>query len=39
VGRFHLTRLDIPDLMDDELRNRSATPTRAGDVVHFIVAE
>ncbi len=36
---FHLTRLDIPDLMDDELRNRSATPTRAGDVVHFIVAE
>ncbi|RIA47497.1 hypothetical protein [Dichotomicrobium thermohalophilum] len=36
---FHLTRLDIPDLMDDDLRKRSATPTRAGDVVHFVVVE
>jgi len=23
--------------MDDDLRRRSATPTRAGDVVHFVV--
>lgn len=36
---FHLTRLDIPDLMDDDLRERSATPTRAGDVVHFVVLD
>ncbi|MFP4536794.1 MAG: hypothetical protein ACLFPA_00690 [Dichotomicrobium sp.] len=36
---FHLTRLDIPDLMDDDLRKRSATPTRAGDVVHFVVLD
>lgn len=36
---FHLTRLDIPSLMDDGLRKRSATPTRAGDVVHFIVLD
>jgi len=34
---FHLTRLDMPHLMDDDLRKRSATPTRAGDVVHFVV--
>lgn len=36
---FHLTRLDIPDLMEEDLRKRSATPTRAGDVVHFIVVD
>jgi hypothetical protein len=36
---FHLTRLDMPHLMDDDLRKRSATPTRAGDVVHFVVVE
>ncbi len=36
---FHLTRLDIPDLMAEELRKRSATPTRAGDVVHFVVVD
>jgi hypothetical protein len=36
---FHLTRLDIPALMDDDLRKRSATPTRAGDVVHFVVVD
>mgnify|MGYP006277115299 CR=1 FL=1 len=36
---FHLTRLDMPHLMDDALRKRSATPTRAGDVVHFVVVE
>jgi len=36
---FHLTRLDMPHLMDDDLRKRSATPTRAGDVVHFIVVD
>jgi len=36
---FHLTRLDIPALMDDDLRQRSATPSRAGDVVHFVVVE
>ncbi len=36
---FHLTRLDIPTLMDDDLRKRSATPTRAGDVVHFVVVD
>ncbi len=36
---FHLTRLDMPHLMDEDLRKRSATPTRAGDVVHFIVVE
>ena len=34
---FHLTRLDMPHLMDEALRKRSATPTRAGDVVHFVV--
>lgn len=36
---FHLTRLDIPGLMEEALRKRSATPTRAGDVVHFVVAD
>ena len=36
---FHLTRLDIPTLMDDDLRKRSETPTRAGDVVHFVVVD
>ncbi len=36
---FHLTRLDIPDLMDDELRRRSSTPTRGGDIVHFVVLD
>ena len=36
---FHLTRLDMPHLMDDDLRKRSATPTRAGDVVHFVVVD
>jgi len=36
---FHLSRLDIPDLMEDDLRKRSATPTRAGDVVHFVVLD
>jgi hypothetical protein len=36
---FHLTRLDIPDLMDDELRRRSSTPTRSGDIVHFVVLD
>ncbi len=36
---FHLTRLDMPHLMDDDLRKRSTTPTRAGDVVHFVVVE
>ena len=36
---FHLTRLDIPDLMEEALRKRSATPTRAGDVVHFVVVD
>jgi len=38
-AEFHLTRLDIPSLMDDDLRERSATPTRAGDVVHFVVLD
>lgn len=38
-AQFHLTRLDIPHLMGDDLRQRSATPTRAGDVVHFIALD
>lgn len=38
-ARFHLTRLDIPELMEDELRQRSATRTLTGDVVHFVVLD
>jgi hypothetical protein len=33
---FYLTRLDMPSLMDADLRKASATRTRGGDEVHFI---
>jgi hypothetical protein len=38
AGELHLSRLDLPEHMDRELRTRSATPS-GSDEVHFVVTD